>query len=83
MAALSTKLFKVELADPSCFASRAARRVVINAEILRACKVAAGDVVRVTAFQNEPSVRVFLTSHSSCLLTNTFFLVRETKHLLQ
>ena len=65
MAALSTKLFKVELA--ACSASRAARRVVINAEVLRACKVAAGDVVRVTALHDESSVRgfVYLTVHSA------------------
>ncbi|KAF8531969.1 AAA family ATPase [Gautieria morchelliformis] len=52
---MDTKLFKVELVDPSCSTSRAARRVVISAEILRASRVAAGDVVRVTAFQNEQS----------------------------
>ncbi|KAF8585041.1 AAA family ATPase [Ramaria rubella] len=46
---LSSKIFKVEEADPSCSTSRAARRVVINADVLRASKVTAGDVVRVVA----------------------------------
>ena len=76
-ALLSTKLFKVELADPSCSASRAARRVVINTEILRASRVAAGDVVRVTASEDDgASVSTEFDTHPkfiSFLMRSAFF----------
>ncbi|KAF8521374.1 AAA family ATPase [Hysterangium stoloniferum] len=49
MVLLSSKTFKVALADTSSSTPRVARRVIINHEILKACKVAAGDVVRVVS----------------------------------
>lgn len=53
MASLSANAFKVEVADPSSSSSRAARRVVLSVEILRACKISTGDVVRISSI-NEP-----------------------------
>lgn len=49
MTALGTKIFKVSLSDPSSSTARAAKRIVVNAELLRNAKIAAGDVLRITA----------------------------------
>jgi len=56
MTSLASKSFTVELADPSISTSRGARRVVIHADVLRACKLSAGDVVRVSALQQPGDV---------------------------
>ncbi|GJJ08821.1 hypothetical protein Clacol_003040 [Clathrus columnatus] len=46
---LSTKKFRVSLAESSSSISRAAKRIVVNYEVLRNAKLAAGDVLRITA----------------------------------
>ncbi|KAI0072999.1 AAA family ATPase [Panus rudis PR-1116 ss-1] len=43
---ISTRVFKAELAsDPSATVSRAARRVIVNADVLKATKICSGDVL--------------------------------------
>lgn len=59
MAALS-KRFTVTLADPSSSTSRAAKRIVVNSELLRNAKVAAGDVLSISASNSQNAVRCLI-----------------------
>ncbi len=52
MAALANKKFVVEASDPSEPVSRASRRIVINAEILKQARVYAGDVIAVVSSES-------------------------------
>lgn len=49
MASITSRTFTVGLSNASDSTSRAARRVIINAEILKAAKLYAGDVLTLSA----------------------------------
>lgn len=57
MASLSSKTFIVGIPNVSDSAFRAARRLIINAEVLKAAKIYAGDVLALSAPGADHKVR--------------------------
>ncbi|KAI0369393.1 AAA family ATPase [Pilatotrama ljubarskyi] len=65
MSLLSTRKFTVEAFNPSESSSRAARRVIINAEVLKQAKVYAGDVVGLSSAESQKAFAVGVAWPSS------------------
>jgi hypothetical protein len=71
MSSLSSRQFEVVLADISEISFRAARRVILHADVLRAAKMCAGDIVALSRTINATTEKVltainffaFMTSH--------------------
>ena len=62
MATLASKIFTVEIANEFEPVSRASRRVVINANLLKQANLYAGDEVAITSSAS-PNVRTFTHLH--------------------
>ena len=70
MAALATRKFTVEVVNESEPISRASRRVIINANILKQANLYAGDVVAISS----PDVSKVSTTFLSALFKNSYMI---------
>lgn len=61
---LSTKVFTIGVADPSELTSRASRRILIQADVLKAAKIIAGDVLALSTANSIQEPKVILSLRS-------------------
>jgi len=67
MVSLTSQTFKVEVNADSDYAPRAARRVILNSDDLKAAKLCTGDVVALSSVDNSGSTKVgFNCLHYPC-----------------
>jgi len=58
MSLLSSKRFVVEVVDSSETTARASRRLIVNADIVKAAKLFAGDVIALSDYDDAKDVKV-------------------------
>jgi AAA family ATPase len=68
MASVWSKTFVVQVADPSEYTARASRRLIINADIVKAAKLCAGDIIALSNHDNVKDAKVICdTKQVFCL----------------